>query len=273
MKKTEKLFTAKKQICRTIFLAFLITFCIPGVSAQTYIRAAEEPVSNIGPYSATLISSSQLSNYRFYNPFLISNVNPVGDQFGYNESNNTLTFHIERMGLTHSREKTLYLLFNNIDVDFVKATILSPEFDETHIVRNYELITPPDHSIFNVLPSFTPGMQKQSKGYSMGTSAWENGVSLEVAFLKDPDDDFILTVMAVNPNQFRRISEEVVQHFAAPARFLGRLLGESRYSDYISFVNFHFESLHEHKCIVRGPDGFTYALTKHEYTLPGDDLR
>lgn len=256
----------------TILLFFLLLICMPNLSAQTYIRAAEEPVSNIGPYSATLVSSSQLSNYRFYNPFLISNVNPAGDQFAYNESTNTLSFYIERMGLTHSREKKLYVILNNIEVDFVETNIIKSDYYETHIVRDYELITPPDHSIYSVLPSFNPRMQMKSKGYNLGTSDWRYGVGIELRLQDEPDDDFLLTIMAVNPNQYRRLGEELFQHFALPARFLGRVLGESRYSDYVSFVNFHFEGMPKPGCIVEGPDGYTYTLTEHKYTVPGDDL-
>ncbi len=226
----------KKIVC---LLLFALLFS--SIAAQTYIREREEPVSNVGPFGGILVSSSELSNYRFYNPFIISNVNSAGDQFGYNKSTNTLSFHIQRMGETHSDDKRLYLIFNSIDVDYIKTTKITPEYDETYIVREHGWITPPDHSFLSVLPSATTGVQKQSKSYDLGVSDWREGVGVEVNFLRMIEDDFLMTIMVVNPNQVSRIGEEVIQHFAAPVRLLGRILGESRYSDYISFANFHFK--------------------------------
>ncbi len=231
-----------RMVARRAFVMLIVVLTFStGLNAQAVMRAATERVSNVGPMRASLVSSSDLRSYYFYNPFMIRNVNSAGDQFGYNASTNTLNFFIERMGETHSREKRLYLIFNNVDVEFVKASRITSGYDETYMVRTYESVSAPDHSIFNVLPSGAGSMLKQSKGYDLGTSDWQGGVSIEVKFNRRIDDDFIITVMVAHPNHIRRIGEEVIQHFAAPLRLLGRVLGESRYSDYISFANFHFE--------------------------------
>ncbi|MFO7657154.1 MAG: hypothetical protein R6W78_08810 [Bacteroidales bacterium] len=210
------------------------------LSSQSMMSADTERVSNVGPMKASLVSSSVLSNYRFYDPFIIRNVNPAGDQFGYDTSTNTLSFQIDRMGETQSREKRLYIVFYNTDVDFIKATRITSRYDETYIVRNFELVSTPDHSLSSALPSFGGKAPLQSKAYDLGVSDWEGLTDIEVKFSKPLNEDFLLTIMTANPQRVRRLSEELVQYFAAPMRLLGRVLGESQYSNYVSFANYHF---------------------------------
>ena len=257
------------------FAIFVACFTMQAiVNAQSVMRAATEQVSNVGPMKASLVSSSDLRSYRFYNPFIIRNVNPAGDQFGYNQSTNTLSFQIDRMGQTHSREKRLYVIFYNSDVDFVKATRITSGYDETYIVRNYESMSAPDHSLMSALPSFGGGVQKQSRAYDLGVSEWDGLTGIEVKFSKPINDDFLMTIMVVNPSRVRRLGEELLQYFAAPARLLGRILGESQYSNYVSFVNFHFEykASHRQACNNLLLTSSTYSETVNLNTSVSRDL-
>jgi len=75
----------------------------------------------------------------------------------------------------------------------------------------------------------------------MGVSFWSGEVEVEIRLKNPVEKDLIIGLMVVNPNRFNRLSEELIQYFTGPARFLGLMAGESQYSEYVSFANFHIE--------------------------------
>ncbi len=240
MKNKEALYKNSGHTAK-VFLTLVISVLMQvTLNGQSVMGPANQDFYG-GALQPKLVSSSEYRDHRFSNPFLLQNTSSAFEQFIFNNSTNTLSFYIERMGATQSHEKRLHVLFNNVEVDYIKTSRITREYDETHIVRESEPISTPDHSIFNVLPSGAGTVQRQSFGYDLGVSDWQGGVEIEIKFKERIDNDFIMTLMVTNPNQVRRFGEEVVQFFAAPLRLLGRLLGESRYSDYVSFANFHFE--------------------------------
>jgi len=229
-----------KKVIQVLVLLVPCIFVFSNLGAQSIRRADSERVSNVGPFKASLVSSSYFIGYEFLSPFSIQNVNTARDQFNYNEANNTLSFYIQRMGETNSREKKLYILIDG-EVDYIKASRNILGYNETIFARDFEWVQAPDHSIFNVLPSQTPGMQLMSKAFYLDTSDWASGVGIEIKFKDRLNKDFILGIMAVNPSQVNRLTEELIQILFQPVRLIKRSLGNSVYSYYTSFANYHFE--------------------------------
>lgn len=222
-----------------IFLTILTVIITQArLAGQTAMRAASEQISHLGPLTAELVSSSEIRSYRFYNPFLLSILNTSGDQFGFDTSTNTLQFFIERMGSTNSREQILYLVFNNTDVDFIKATRQTTLYNETYTLRDPTVIPMPEHWRFDPLGDWIPYpfnkfLQRNALAYSLGTSDWSGRIEIEVKFKEEITENLLMSIIAVNPNRSARQLEELMRVPFSQMLNLVKYMGESTYSDYV----------------------------------------
>lgn len=227
-----------KNILLSACLLLVISIC--DINAQSVIHASHNPVSYI-PLHHDLLSSSQTSDYKFYDPFMWTRINSDYDIFSYDKSNKKIAFSVEQLGVTNSGEKEFYLIFEGIDIKYITV---QDGYTDTKLISDNVQITKPSNSVLDPIRGAVLGKLDYLNNsnilfnaYKLGTKSWSNNVMIEVNLVNSLSDNFFITAVVKNPSGYSNFINEVTNIVYAPLTQIYRLLGESN-SINMSFVNY-----------------------------------
>jgi len=223
-----------KNILFITLLVFALSIC--DTSAQSEIHASKNPVS-FTPLKHSLLSSSQTSNHKFYDPFMWARVNSNYDIFSYDESTKKITFSVEQLGVTNSGEKSFYLIFEGVNVRYITV---QDGYTGAKSVSNKTQITKPSNSVLGAISGATNNLNNADilfNAYELGVKSWSNNIMIEVYLVDGISENFFMTAVVKNPSGYANFVNEVTDVVYAPLTTIYRLLGESNNLN-MSFANY-----------------------------------
>jgi len=206
-------------------------------SSKSQEYSATKEKITIVPLSHDLISSSITSSHKFYDPFLIGNIN-YSDKFSYDYENDVLHFDLLEAPGFISNKSELFIGVGGADIEYV--VLQNDSHGLYKKVDNKVLVSPPDNSIFSAAKAalgYQPKDGNLVEMFNLGNLTNAKDLQLHLKIKNFSHEKIILSLIV---SKDITVLDEMSRIVFAPLITTNRLLGESNNLD-CAFVNYQIE--------------------------------